>query len=284
MKISVLVVSYGVKSLLERCLASLQDDGWSDVVVVDNGSPDGSAEMVRARFPWVRLIALAENRGFSAAVNLAAAAATGDALLLLNPDTAVTPGTRSGMARSLREHAPAGVIGVRQVDAEGTWQLSVGLQPGVATEALRCLVQRRLDSGDRRLAARLDRWLAAPRPIAWVTGATLLVRRDAFDAVGGFDEGFFLYFEDIDFCLRVRESGRGVLYDPSVTVLHHRGASARVASERAAREYRRSQLRFWEKHSGPWARRAVRLYQKLRGCEVDEEPGSAQVLGEGRCS
>jgi hypothetical protein len=284
MKISVLVVSYGVKGLLERCLASLQEDGWTEVVVVDNGSPDGSAEMVRARFPWVRLIALAENRGFSAGVNLAAAAATGDALLLLNPDTVVPTGTRSGMARSLREHPQAGVLGMRQVDAYGTFQLTVGLQPGFATELLRCLVQRRLDSGDRKLAARLDRWLSSPRPIAWVTGAALLARRDAFHAVGGFDEGFFLYFEDIDFCLRVRESGRIVLYDPSVTVLHHRGASARVGSVRAAREYRRSQLRFWQKHSGPWARRAVRLYQKARGCAVEEEPAGAQVLGEGRCS
>ncbi|MGQ0720848.1 MAG: glycosyltransferase family 2 protein [Candidatus Eiseniibacteriota bacterium] len=284
MNIPVLVVSYGVKGLLERCLASLREDGWTDVVVVDNASPDGSAEMVRARFPWVRLIALTENRGFSAAVNLAAAAATGDALFVLNPDTVVPVGTRAGALRSLRDHPEAAAVGFRQVDEDGTFQLSVGLQPGFATELLRCIVQRRLDSGDRKLAARIDRRLSTARPIAWVSGATLLVRRDAFDAVGGFDEGFFLYFEDIDFCLRVGRSGRVILYDPSVTVLHHRGESARTNSERAAREYRRSQLRFWEKHSGRATRRAVRLYQKVRGCEVDEEPAAAQTLGEGRCS
>jgi hypothetical protein len=284
MSISAIVVSYGVKDLLERCLESLGDDGWSDVVVVDNASPDGSADMVRARFPATRLIELPENRGFSAAVNAGAAAAGGDALLLLNPDTVVPAGVQAGLLRSLREHPCAAAIGARQVDAQGTFQLSLGLRPGLFTEAARCLVQRRLDAGDRLLAASLDRWLSTPRRIAWVTGATLLVRRDAFQEVRGFDEGFFLYFEDIDFCLRLGERGRTVLYDPSVTIVHHRGASARSSPGAAAREYRRSQLRFWEKHSGRAARRAVQLYQRIRGCSVRDDGAAAEVLREGRCA
>jgi hypothetical protein len=284
MKISVLVVSYGVKELLERCLRSLQMDEWSEIIVVDNASPDGSAEMVRTRFPGLRLLALPANRGFSSAVNEGAAAATGDVLFLLNPDTVVPLGTRSGVLRMLAAHPNVAVFGIRQVDAEGNFQLSIGFKPSLFTEILRCFLQRRIDAGDRKLAARLDRLFSSPRPIPWVTGASLLVRRDAFEAVHGFDEGFFLYFEDIDFCLRVRRKGGVVHYDPTVTVLHHRAASARSSPGRAALEYRRSQLRFWEKHSGRWARRAVRLYQKIRGCEAAAEPVTTELAREGRCA
>ena len=116
------------------------------------------------------------------------------------------------------------------------------------------------------MASMIDRVYSAPRVVSWVTGASMLIRREAFDAIGGFDEGFFLYFEDIDFCLRLSNAGRRVYYDPTVTVLHRRGVSARTAPERASRAYRESQILFWNKHRGRWARRAVEFYLRAKGC------------------
>ena len=274
MKLSIIVVSYGVRDALARCLSSLLREDCDEIVVVDNASPDDSVELVRERFPEVILLALSENRGFSAAVNAGAARATGDALLLLNPDTELPSGALARIAESLVTRPEAGAIGFRQVDAEGTFQLSLGLRPGVLSELLRRFTQRRLDRDDRKLAAFLDRILSAPRPVPWVSAASMIIRRDAFDAVAGFDEGFFLYFEDVDFCLRLTRAGRRIYYDPTVTVLHHRGVSARAAPELASRAYRRSQLRFWEKHKGRHARRVVELYLKARGCSPGPDPVS----------
>jgi hypothetical protein len=263
MRLTVLIVSYGVRDLLAHCLESL--GGHAETIVVDNASPDGSADLVRERFPAVRLVALPENRGFSAAVNRGARDATGDALLLLNPDAEVLVGGMERMLSSVLLRPDAWAVGFRQVDEEGRYQLSVGLEPGFATELLRRTVQRRLDRGGRWLGGAIDRLLSRPVRVPWVAGSVLLVRRDAFRRVGGFDERFFLYFEDIDFCLRLRAAGGRVYYDPTVTVLHHRGASAAGARELASRAYRESQLYFWEKHRGPWARRLVHAYLRARG-------------------
>jgi GT2 family glycosyltransferase len=264
-RLSVLVVSYGVRDLLRRCLASLEPArlrGDLEVVVADNASGDGSGAMVHAEFPGVRLLEQEENRGFAAAVNAAAQLATGDVLLLLNPDTEVPPAALPRLADALGD---ASVVGFRQVDAHGRAQLANGPSPGLANELFRRFVQRRLDRGDRIVAALHDRLLSRRGEVAWVAGSSMLVRRAAFDQVGGFDEGFFLYFEDIDFCLRVRAAGGTVCFEPRVTVLHHRGASMATAPEAAARAYRTSQLRFWEKHHGRWARRLVETYLRARG-------------------
>jgi GT2 family glycosyltransferase len=163
------------------------------------------------------------------------------------------------------EHLGADALGVRQVDGSGFVQLACGPGPSVLAELGRKLVQRRLDQRDRWVAAGLERLLPRPRQVPWVAASCLLVRRDAFAAVEGFDEGFFLFFEDIDFCLRLREVGRRVWYDPTVTILHHRGASAAHRPGSSAQHYRRSQLRFWGKHRGPWTRAAVGAYLRLRG-------------------
>ena len=266
--ISAIIVSYGVRERLRRCLASLALDascGRLEVIVVDNASADGSAEAVRAEFPWARLIAHPDNQGFAAAANAGAEAASGDAFLILNPDTEAPPGTADLAERALGAHPRAGAVGFRQVDEHGMLQLSFGLEPGWTTELLRHAVQARFDRSDRRLASWIDRRFAMPRRIAWVSGAALLTPRAAFERTGGFDRGYFLFFEDIDYCLRLRLAGGEVWYDPSITFLHHRGQSEAVEQVLAARAYRHSQLRFWSRHRGPMAGAAVAFYQRLRG-------------------
>jgi hypothetical protein len=267
-KISAIVVSYAVRERLRRCLASMAADaarGELEVIVVDNGSADGSAAAVRDEFPWARLIAHPDNRGFAAAVNAAAHLAAGDAFLILNPDTEAPPGVAGLANRALEAFPRAGAVGFRQVDEHGMLQLSFGLQPGWFTELLRHMVQDRFDRSDHRLATWIDRHFATPRRVAWVSGATLLTPRAAFERAGGFDAGFFLFFEDMDYCLRLRQAGDEVWYEPGVTFLHHRGQSEAVEPVLAARTYRQSQLRFWSRHRGPMAGAAVALYQRVRG-------------------
>jgi GT2 family glycosyltransferase len=263
MRISVLIVSYNVRDLLARCLASVRHA--HQVVVIDNGSSDGSVAMVRQQFPDVEIEEHSDNRGFAVATNRAARRATGDAFLLLNPDTVLQQGGVQQMARALEQRAGASALGFRQVDENGRFQLSVGPWPWLSLDLVRRAVQRSLDKGNSWLAGVLDRAMRWPLPVPWVAGSCLLVRREAFERVGGLDERFFLYFEDIDFCLRLSQAGRRVWYDPSVTVLHHRGASAHQDEALASQAYRESQLWFWEKHRGAFVRSLVYAYQRLRG-------------------
>jgi hypothetical protein len=255
-KLSILVVSYNVRELLRRCLESTREH---EVVVVDNASSDGTVEMVRTSFPEVRLLAWDENRGFSAAINAAAREATGDVFLLLNPDAELPSGATRRMLSALAGRPDAAAMGFRQVDADGRFQLAMGPKPGLIVELLRKLVQDRLDRGDIVLGNLIDRFAEAG-PVGWVAGSSLLVHRRAFEQIGGFDERFFLYFEDIDFCVRLVQTAGKVYYDPYITIVHHRGQSARRHKAIAARAYRDSQLWFWEKHRGPWIRRLVHAY------------------------
>ena len=261
--ISVIIVSYNVADRLADCLASLPRD--ADITVVDNASTDASVDLVRRQFPWVRLIAQAENLGFSQAVNRGVAASCGGILLILNPDAELPSGGLDALRGALLARPESWALGPRQVDAEGHLQLSWGWRPSLAGELWRRTLQRRLDRGQHGVGRWLDRRMASCQPVAWMAGSCLLVWRWAFERVGGFDERYFLYFEDIDFCLRLRAAGGSVLYEPAVTVLHHRGQSAATAPGPAAAAYRRSQLLFWAWHRGPWMAALVGGYLAVSG-------------------
>ncbi|MEE8408753.1 MAG: glycosyltransferase family 2 protein [Myxococcota bacterium] len=268
-RVCIIIVSYNVRRLLDRCLTSTSDA--DEVVVVDNASSDESAAMVREKHPSVRLVAHETNVGFSAAVNCGVRESSAELLLLLNPDASIAPGSLTRMATALTSRPDAVAVGFRQVDTDGAFQLAFGPPALLSLDLVRRAVQRRLDRGNTWLAAGLDLLMSRPLPVPWVAGSSLLVWRDAFEGVGGFDERFFLFFEDIDFCLRLRAAGGRVYYDPTVTVVHERGASADLDPIGADKAYRRSQLLFWEKHRGPWAKRAVAAYQSLRGVAADSE-------------
>ncbi len=261
--ISIIVVSYNVAARLRRCLTSVADA--AEIVVVDNASEDGSVQMVQREFPHVRLLARPTNEGFSTAVNRGARHSSQPLLLVLNPDTELSPLLLNQMEETMAARDDVWAMGFRQVDDAGRFQLSFGPPPSLALELVRRTVQRRLDAGGDLLGPLLSRIFSRPMPMPWVSGAALLVRRSAFSAVGGFDERFFLYFEDIDFCLRLWRAGGKVLYDPSLVIRHSRGASADTARGLAQRAYRESQLYFWQKHRGAMVRALVWSYLRLRG-------------------
>jgi len=251
--LSVVIVSYNQGRLLARCLQSCTDVG--EVVVVDNASTDPEIEHTRRRFDGaVKWISLPQNRGFSCGVNVGAAATQGEYLLILNPDTELLGVTATTLMHALRKRPGAGAVGFRQVDSRGNWQLSLGPRPGVGSEFVRSLLQRCLDRGGVSgfaIGRCLDvaaRHFGGTSPVGWVAGSALLIRRRDFERVGGFDENYFLYFEDLDFCLRLADTVGPVYYDADLTMLHHRGASASECRVAVAAAYRRSQRRFWRTH------------------------------------
>lgn len=259
--VSVIIVSYEVCARLRRCLESL--DSPAEIVVVDNASADGSAAMVRESFPEVTLVANSENLGFGAAVNQGLQHCSGEMILLLNPDARLQCSLAILSERLARLPLAAG-IGFRQIDESGFFQLSFGPPPWLLAELVRNLVQRRLDRRNTWVAAGLDRIFCRPMRVPWVSASSLLLRSRALREAGGFDERFFLFFEDIDLCLRLRQLGSEIWYDPTLTVFHERGSSVAVRPPAAARAYRASHLYFWRKHRGPWVGRAVQAYASIR--------------------
>ena len=248
MSVAAVVVHWNSRARLPACLQALGHDPRLQVVVVDNASPDGGEREIRDAFPSVRWHAMGRNAGFGAAVNAGARQAASDWILALNPD-AVVPG-----GDVLRLSEWAALAGVAAVGP-----LLFG--PDGAVERSWDLRDSALGDLGRFFAWRLRLPLAAPRgpiEVAWLSGACLLVRRDAFERAGGFDERFFLYFEDADLCRRLRRAGGRVMLHPGFRAEHQRGGSAGGDLSRMRLHYRRSQLRFFRLHRPAWARVPVR--------------------------
>lgn len=266
MSVSAIVVSYETREDLGACLASLAAHGGPglETIVVDNASSDGSADLVGCSFPAVRLVRSARNEGFGAACNRGAAVATGAYLLFLNPDAQVTAGAVPALARALDAHPDVAIVGPRTLNEDGTAQVSFGpaLTP-LAEWRQRRLVRAVARRDPHALRIAHERSLVAGAP-DWVSGSCLMIRRRAFDAVAGFDEGFFLYEEDVDLCVRVRAQGGGVRFEPAATVVHRLGRSMARIPERARAEYDRSHLRYYQKHNGAFATFFLRIAIALR--------------------
>ena len=279
--VSVIVVSHNTRDDLLRCLGSLASVGMPlEIVVVDNASSDGSAEAVAERFPRVRVIHNGDNAGFGRANNQGLAATRAPLVLLLNSDAELRPGCLETLASLLRDRARLGIVAPRTLEADGAVQVSFG--PDLTP--LREWKQRRLVHGvkQRRSGALRAAAEAAAREHepAWVSASCLLARREALAAVGGFDEGYFLYEEDADLCRRVRQAGWAVLFTPAAEAVHHLGRSVARDPERARLEYHRSHLRYYALHNGRVARASLRLYvgaASAAGWVASLGPGEARA-------
>jgi GT2 family glycosyltransferase len=231
--IAIAVVSWNTRDLLDACLASLRPDaeaGLAEVWVVDNGSTDGSPELVRERHPWVRLEQPGENLGYGRAVNLVGERTASDWVVASNADIEVTPGALRALLQAGEQDPSVAAVGPRLILPDGSTQASVQPYPSVGQALLAASHVHRVS---RRAAARqlfgstwdADSAAAAP----WITGAFLVLRRDAFEAVGGFDAGQWMYAEDLDLCWRLRRAGWEIRYEPSAVVRHHESAASRQA-------------------------------------------------------
>lgn len=265
-RVAVVVVSYESRSSIEACLDSVSHDPSVPIetVVVDNASRDGSAEAVRAFFPHVTVVPNVENVGFARACNQGAAMTRAPLLLFLNPDATLDPGALATLAALFDSRPRLGAVGPRTLGASGEIQVSTGPDLSLISE----WSQRRLVLGvarrDPRILAEVDALHSREHAADWVSGACLMTRREAFDAVSGFDEAFFLYEEDADLCRRIRAAGYQVVFTPTAVVRHALGRSMSKTPERARLEYERSHLLYYRKHAGFLSQAALRALIALR--------------------
>ncbi len=265
--VTTIIVSFNTCAELSDCLQSLDRCGPTrghDVIVVDNASSDDSVRLVRERFPAVRVIESERNLGFGAANNVGMRLATGDLCLLLNSDTIVGPGALDTLVDALLASPDLAAVGPRIVDGDGRAELSFGGMMGPWNELRQKIVGRLYDRQFPPVVAWVDRATTTPGYPDWVSGACLLVRRDDALAAGLFDERYFLYAEDVDFCAALRRQGKRVGFCPASQIVHLRGRSRRHRPAATERAYRQSQIRFYEKHHPRWAG-LLKLYLRVRG-------------------
>ncbi|HUE87781.1 MAG TPA: glycosyltransferase family 2 protein [Vicinamibacterales bacterium] len=265
-ELTIVIVSFNVRPELDACLQSLVGHTApypTEIVVVDNASTDGTPQMVRARWPSVKLIEAGGNLGFSRANNIGIRATSSEFVLLLNPDTVVPPGAVAALVRGLAVHPQAAAAGPRLVDDAGFPELSFGWAIGPLAELRQKVVGRLYDRRVRRIVRMVDRWSRDAGPREWVSGACLLLRRADLEAVGLLDERYFMYTEDVDLCVALRRRGRLVYYVPQAEVLHLRGRSARGNPD-TERLRRTSQLAYYAKHHPRWVP-LLEKYLRLTG-------------------
>lgn len=251
-RISIVIVSFNARDHLRRCLASLSAMTTEhEVIVVDNASSDGAANMVEAEFPHVRLIRNPRNDGFAAAVNIGEQAASGDVIALLNPDSILTGDPFSAPAAFLRANPDVGVVGIKILDPEGTLQLSVRRFPGLHVALFnRYSLLTKLWPGNpfSRRYLMSDWQHDELADVDWVSGACLLTTRACLERVGPLDAGYFWGFEDVDFCQRVHAAGLRVVYYPYTSVIHVIGASAKTVPSKALIARHRGMWRYYKRH------------------------------------
>lgn len=251
---SVIVVSFNTRDLLRECLLTLQREAGGttyETIVVDNASSDGSADMVATEFPEARLIRNKINLGFAAANNRAYGVARGRYIILLNSDAFLRPGALSLSIGHMDANPSAGLGGGRLVGRDGSWQPSARMYPSLLNNLL-MMSGLAAKYPASRLLGRMDRTWAdqlLPAQVDWVPGAYNIIRRSVLDKIGFFDERFFLYYEEVDLCRRVRAAKSEVWYWPDIVVEHIGGESAKTIKDTASVSSG-SKIELWRMRAG----------------------------------
>ena len=261
--ISIIIVSWNVRELLANCLRSVfaQTELALQVIVVDSASSDGSPELVAEQFPQVELLACQENVGFPRGNNLGLERANGRFILLLNPDTIVHGDALARMVSYLQQYPAVGVLGPQLLNDDGSVQSSrrrfptlgtavfesTWLQPFAPQAVLDHYYAR--DVGDGETAV-----------VEWVMGACLMTRQEVVAQVGGLDEAYFMYSEELDYCRRIHEAGWQVVYYPEAQVTHLSGKSSEQAVTQRHINFNRAKLRYFRKYHGRLAATVLRVF------------------------
>ncbi|HEX2030360.1 MAG TPA: glycosyltransferase family 2 protein [Actinomycetota bacterium] len=258
--LDVVVVNYNAGAYLVRCLESVfgsAGDVSVAVAVVDNASRDRSARAAAERFPQIHVIENPDNRGLSAALNQGIRATASPFVLLLNPDAEITGGTLERLLKVARDHPRAGAVGPLIRNPDGSVYLSGRRFPTVGQAVGHALLGPLWPGNPFSRAYRIDDWdRTTEREVDWVSLACMLVPRAAFEDVGVFDEGFFLYAEELDFCTRLANAGWSVVFTPELEVTHEGGVST-GRSRRMTLEHSRGIYRYYAKHRSPGWRKAL---------------------------
>ncbi|MFQ5801451.1 MAG: glycosyltransferase family 2 protein [Candidatus Methylomirabilales bacterium] len=253
--VAVIIVTFESREYIASCLASLREtQGRVRVIVVDNASRDGTPQVVRERFPHVTLVTLPRNLGFAAGVNRGIRECPGATFFfLLNPDSIALPEAIPRMVAFAQKHPRVGILGPRVFDDLEcrTVQPSCRQFPTLMTALFnRHSLLTKLFKGNRfsRTYLYLDEDLSGPRPVGWVSGCAMLVRREVIEQLGPLDEEFFFFCEDIDFCWRAHKADWEVMYFPEASVVHLLGKSAEQVRYRTLIAKHRGMVRLYRKH------------------------------------
>ncbi len=260
--LSVIIVSWNVRELLANCLESVRRSATdAEVIVVDSASSDGSAQMVRERFPWVELIAERENVGFTRGNNIALARARGRHLLLLNPDTVVHGDALERMVAYLDAHPQVGIVGPRVLNADGSTQSTRRRFPTLATAFFESTWLQ--GYAPRRVLARYyvqDKPDSGTFEVDWVQGCALMARREVYEQIGGLDEGYVMYSEELDWCRRAKSVGWRVVYVGEARITHYGGQSSAQVPARKHIYFQQSKIRYFRKFHGRAAAWSLRAF------------------------
>jgi GT2 family glycosyltransferase len=250
--LSIVIVNWNTKDLLIQCLKSIDQTLQSlkmEVFVVDNGSMDGSVELMREKYPGAIVIQNPINLGFAKANHRALVLSKGKYILLLNPDTELKEGAIETLMAFMDSHPRAGVAGVQLFNSDGSKQNSIANFPSLATELLNKSLLRWFF---RKTFLGKERNFSEPIEVDSVIGACMMVRLEAMEQVGLLDEDYFLFLEETDWCYRMMKAGWKVYHVPQAEVYHFQGKSAEKEKKRAKVEYYRSRYQFFKKNRGSW--------------------------------
>lgn len=270
MKLSIAIVNWNVSDLLEKCLSSIfkyPPNADFETIVVDNASSDNSVEMVRNRFPKVRLLENKKNMGFSAGNNRAVQESSGEFILILNPDTEITKGSLDDLINFLETHPEAGIVAPKIINPDGSLQKSCMGFPTLGAMAMRQLFLELLWPGNpfTRTYLMSDFKYDRIREVDQPMGACLLVRRELFDEVGLFDEKSFMFFDEVDLCYRAKVHGWLIFFTPQPRIIHHGGSSIKKWGVfNLGRHWTRSRNHYFGKYYGKSAVTALNLLDFLK--------------------
>ncbi len=253
--ISIIIVNHNGMEHTRACLQSLilhSHLNNCEIILVDNNSTDGSAELIRKEFPQVTILSQQNNYGFGRANNLGASASTGDYLFFVNNDTLFIEDLATPLSRFLQEHPSCGAIGPLLLNADHTYQHSHGYFPSIFNEWKVQQDARRIKTVPTDLS---------PKAVDWISFAAVMIPRKVFEHISGFDERYFMYFEDADVCKRLKQKGYTTIYYPRYSLIHIGGSSWSENNAGTIRyEYRRSQLLYYSKHHSVWQTLGLRLF------------------------
>ncbi len=266
--LSIIIVSYNAKEHLKNCLNSVYSNchiSDFETIVVDNSSVDGSPEMIRTEFPHVRLIENEENLGFARANNIAIRESTGKYILLLNNDTILMPDSIDIMTIIMDNSPDTGVLGCQLVNRDESLQESFNRVPDIFTEFIRkSIYNQSIGSMNNVFGKYLYKKYQREQDVDWVTGSCMMIRKKVLEEVRLLDENFFMYFEDVDLCCRIRKNGWKIKYTPVAKVVHIGGRSVQSNVTKAFMEYRMSQLYFYKKYHGTLNLQILKIYLLLK--------------------
>jgi hypothetical protein len=275
---SIILVNYNGVDCIIDCIHSIAAQIQSvnyEIIVVDNASTDGSPDLITKNFPQVHLLKLGKNVGFGAGNNQGAKVAQGQYLFFLNPDTYLTEDPLPSLIQMLETLPDVGIVAPRLIYPDGSLQLSTAWSIGILGEFKNQHRLRHYQQGHDR--DQIKQQFAQDHFVDIVVGAAFLMRKQLFVELNGFDETFFMYFDESDLCQRLRERGWKLLYTVKTQLVHLHGQAVKQTPEKMAFEYRRSQLYYYQKHRPLWEQFLLRLYLLIKF-------GSAAILYRDRLS